>query len=180
MGVWSEPLCVVPRGLVCNKAVLPTPLLELFLRHCTGDVGTEPSVDKTHAGMSDTAKIWGYFDKDELEFWKQYTSAIISQNPGAGTTVEFHFFCTDFSFPFIIGSWDGNFGVKKAAHEMNPRWTNVEAPSDVKSCSESDDDNGLELVGFDKDRYIAYMGDTKAGRAHAHKVRAFFEPCPFA
>jgi len=172
MGCWSEPIFVNPSGLRCNKSNIPPELLEKYFCHCEIDTDEKnDSVDYTHSKISSTSKIYGYFCEVEIKFWKTYLHEISTQNNNL-LNIEFHLFCLDHDFPYIIGLFDGKFKVV-CAEEHNPRWTNVENPNQILSDDEEYLDETKQIfTQFSKEKYINYMKGH--GASHMKKIKFNF------
>lgn len=175
MGIWSEYIFVNPSGLKCDMSNMGKSLLDVYNRHCETDVDlTNHSVDYTFSLLSSCAKICGYFDDAELNFWKVYLSEIQKQNNGI-ENIEFHLYCTDYDFPYIIGLFDGTFKIFKSNTTLDPIWTDyIDQTDECENCNldkECDDDH--ITVHFSKEKYIKYMGSLD--KKHHRRLQNFVD-----
>lgn len=111
MGIWSRPLftrCTgddgeaVPAESV-NVTFTRDDFVKMdFLHYNKTDVsvGTR-TFDQVIMATCDTARIWGYFDKEELMCWDALFLLTLHQNPRV-RNIEAHFYCADHEHPFVI------------------------------------------------------------------------------
>ena len=172
MGCWSKSIFVNPSGLTCNKANIDSDLLEKYFNHCEANVDVNnDSVDYIHSKISSYSKIYGYFCDKEIKFWKTYLQEISVQN-GHLSNIEFHLFCSDNNFPYIIGLFDGKFKIV-GAEENNPRWINVENANQILSDDEEYPDETEQIfTQFSEEKYINYLKGQ--GKSHMKKIKFNF------
>jgi len=100
MGLWSKPIVVNPPNLQINCKIIPDKIIGQ-LEHCGYFENIEETnMDNLHQQCNDTAKIWGYFSKEEKEAWKDLCFIICQQN--GIDCVQLHFHCEENEFPYII------------------------------------------------------------------------------
>jgi hypothetical protein len=101
-------------------------------------------------------------------------SEIQKQNNGI-ENIEFHLYCTDYDFPYIIGLFDGAFKIIKSKTELDPIWTDyIDQTDECENCNsdeECDDDH--IAVHFSKEKYIKYMGGLD--KKHQKRLQNFDE-----
>lgn len=172
MGIWSNYIFVNPSGLKCDMSNMNKSLIDLYNRHCKKDADlTNHSVDYIFSLLSDCAKICGYFDDEEIMFWKTYLSEIQKQNNNI-RNIEFHLYCEDYNFPYIIGLFDGNFKIIKSI-ELDPIWTEYNDLTD--ECEDCNSNKECEeehiVINFSKEKYIKYMSGID--KKHTKRLQGF-------
>lgn len=113
MGVWSEPLTAWPRGLRFPPQRV-SELTRTQLEHCVSfewednecKGECDASLDEVMASVCDTAKLFGYFTKQERAAWKELLSVVVDAN-GAHPMVKQHgvalyFYCSDRDCVFAL------------------------------------------------------------------------------
>lgn len=152
MGVWSEPVFAIcydnNKNIIDSKTVMLdfTNLDEDDLIIRLSSHGTIVNGKTTfHESIMDTcntAKIYGYLTKDELDAWSDYFNLLFEQNE-AVDLANAHFYCSDNEFPYIISMHRDDKSVKiYTGQRGNILYSKIETK------------DGETYISFDKDLYV--------------------------
>lgn len=122
MGIWSEPVFAVcynkeKQIIDSEKVILTFPnksckneRIVVFDDKTRKEFGLashgviirgKTTFKESIMAISNCAKIYGYFDKVEVEMWNSYFSLLFNQNPDVFIAAA-HFYCIDDNLPFYI------------------------------------------------------------------------------